>query len=116
MTERALFIAQRLTAMLLAPLVLLHLGLILFATREGLSASAIHERMQASVVLPLLYGLFVVAAAIHAPIGLRSVLIEWTPLPRRLIEWAMVGFGALLLALGGRAILALWSVAPGGVS
>ncbi len=105
--ERNLYIAQRLSAMLLAPLVLVHLLLILYAVRQGLSADAILGRTQGSLGWAAFYGAFVVAAAVHAPIGLRNVLAEWTPLPRRAIDWAMVLFGLVLLAMGARAVVAV---------
>ncbi len=105
--ERNLYIAQRLSAMLLAPLVLAHLLLILYAVRQGLSADAILGRTQGSLGWAAFYGAFVVAAAVHAPIGLRNVLAEWTPLPRRAIGWAMVLFGLVLLAMGTRAVVAV---------
>jgi len=105
--ERNLYIAQRLSAMLLAPLVLVHLLLIIYAVRQGLSADAILGRTQGSLGWAAFYSLFVIAAAVHAPIGLRNVLAEWTPLPRRLIDWAMVLFGVVLLAMGARAVVAV---------
>lgn len=105
--ERRLFVLQRLTAVLLAPLVLVHLGLVLVAIRGGLTAAEILGRTQGSVGWALFYGLFVVAAAVHAPIGLRNILREWTPLPRRAVEALSAVFAALLLVLGLRAV---WAV------
>ncbi len=105
--ERRLFLLQRLTAMLLGPLVLVHLGLVLVAIRGGLTAAEILGRTQGSVGWALFYGLFVIAAAVHAPIGLRNVLNEWTPLARRTVDIACLAFAALLLALGLRAV---WAV------
>ena len=105
--ERRLFLLQRLTAMALAPLVLVHLGLILLAVRGGLTAAEILGRTQGSVGWGLFYGAFVVAVAVHAPIGLRIVLREVTPLPRRAVDGVALGFGAVLLALGLRAV---WAV------
>ncbi len=105
--ERRLFVLQRLTAVLLAPLVLVHLGLVLVAIRGGLTADEILGRTQGSLGWGLFYGLFVVAAAVHAPIGLRNVLREWTPLPRPAVEALSAGFAALLLVLGLRAV---WAV------
>ncbi|PQO23276.1 succinate dehydrogenase [Rhodobacteraceae bacterium WD3A24] len=112
MTEARLFALQRLSAMVLGPLVLVHLGVILYATRTGLTADALLERTTSSVLWPVFYGLFVVMAAIHAPIGLRNVLREWTPLPDRLVDWAMAAFALILLVMGLRAV---WAV-TGGVS
>jgi fumarate reductase subunit C len=105
--ERHLFVLQRLTAMALAPLVLVHLGLMLVAIRGGLTAAEILARTQGSVGWALFYGLFVVTVAVHAPIGLRNVLREWTGLARGTVALLVLGFGLLLLALGLRAV---WAV------
>ena len=105
MNELTLFRLQRFSAAFLAPMVLIHLGLILFAMREGLSAEAILDRTQGSIFWALFYGLFVVAAAVHAPIGLRSVLREMTPWHGRSLDLAMVLFGFLLFILGLRAVI-----------
>ncbi len=105
--ERRLFGLQRLTAMVLAPLVLVHLGLVLVAIRGGLTAGEILARTQGSVGWALFYGLFVVAVAIHAPIGIRNVLREWTGLASRAVDCLALGFGGLLLVVGLRAV---WAV------
>lgn len=105
--ERRLFVLQRLTALLLGPLVLVHLGLVLVAIRGGLTAAEILGRTQGSFGWALFYGAFVAAAAVHAPIGLRIVLNEWTPISRRAVDAACLAFGALLLVLGLRAV---WAV------
>jgi fumarate reductase subunit C len=105
--ERRLFLLQRLTALMLAPLVLVHLGLVLVAIRGGLTAAEILSRTQGSVGWALFYGLFVVAVAVHAPIGVRNVLREWTGLARGAVDWLALGFGGLLLAVGLRAV---WAV------
>lgn len=93
--------------MLLAPLVLVHLGLILFAVRGGLTAGEILSRTHQSAGWAIFYSVFVVACAIHAPIGVRNVLIEWTSLPRGLINVLMVFFSVSLAVLGIRAVVAL---------
>lgn len=105
--ERNLFIAQRLTAMILAPLVIIHLGLILFAVRGGLTAVEILARTQGSVFWAIFYGLFVLVVAIHAPIGVRKVLQEWTELEDSTINSFCWMFALLLLVLGIRAIAAV---------
>ena len=69
MIERRLFVLQRFTALLAAPLVLIHLGVILYAYDEGLTAAAILERTRGSVFWAVFYGSFVLVLAIHAPIG-----------------------------------------------
>ena len=105
--ERRLFVLQRLTAMVLAPLVLVHMGLVLVTIRGGLTAGEILARTQGSVGWALFYGLFVVTVAVHAPIGVRNVLREWTGLPRGAVDLLALGFAVLLLAVGLRAV---WAV------
>ena len=107
MNEAHLYLLQRLSAMLLAPLVLVHLAAIVTAVRGGLSAAEILARTEGSLLWGLFYGLFVVAVAVHAPIGLRNVLREWTPWRSRSLDWAMAAFAALLLVLGLRAVSAV---------
>ncbi|NIA69307.1 succinate dehydrogenase [Pelagibius litoralis] len=105
--ERRLFILQRLSAMVLAPLVLVHLGLILYAVRDGLTAAEILGRTQGSLGWALFYGAFVLAAAVHAPLGLRNILREWTGVGLRLINLLSLVFGLLLAGLGLRAVVAV---------
>ncbi len=105
--EARLFLAQRLSAAMLAPMVLIHLGTILYAVRAGLTAEAILARTEASVFWALFYGLFVLAAAVHAPIGLRAVLREWTGWRGRSLDLATVLFGLVLAILGLRAVHAV---------
>lgn len=107
MLERRLFILQRLTALLLAPLVLVHLGMILYAVRGGLTAGEILGRTQGSALWIGFYGLFVVVVAVHAPIGVRHVLIEWGKLSRPTAGWIALAFAVVLLLMGLRAVAAV---------
>ena len=102
-----LYLWQRGTAALMAPMVLVHLAIIFYATRRGLSAADILARTRGSVGWLLFYGAFVLAAAIHASIGLRNVLAEWTALRERGSGTVAVAFGLVLLALGLRAVAAV---------
>jgi succinate dehydrogenase subunit C len=102
-----LYLWQRLTAALMLPLVLVHLALIFYAMRKGLTAADILSRTRGSVAWAVFYGVFVVAAAVHAPIGLRTVLAEWSPLGPRTRDLAVIAFGLLLLVLGLRAVAAV---------
>ena len=104
MNEARLYLLQRVSAMILAPLVLVHLGLIIYAVHGGLDGAEILSRTRGSVGWALFYGLFVVAAAVHAPIGLRNVLREWTGWRGRSLGWATAAFAGLLLVLGLRAV------------
>ncbi len=105
-----LYLLQRLSALILAPLVLAHIALVIYATRDGLSAAEILARTQGSAGWAVFYGLFVLAAAVHAPIGLRNVIREATPWQGRGLDLAMALVCVLLLALGARAVVAV--VAP----
>ena len=107
MSETRLYLLQRASAMLLAPLVLVHLGLVIYAVEGGLSAAEILARTRGSALWAAFYGVFVVAVALHAPIGLRNILGEWTPWRGRSLDLAMAAFAALLLGLGLRAVAAV---------
>lgn len=104
-----LFIAQRLTAFLLALAVAIHLGTILYAVRGGLTAAEILARTHGNLAFLLFYGVFVVAVAIHAPIGLRNILREWTRWRGISLDIALALFAALLLVLGLRAVFAVFT-------
>ncbi|HXD45242.1 MAG TPA: succinate dehydrogenase [Pseudolabrys sp.] len=104
-----LFAAQRVSAIVLAFAVAVHLGTILYASHTGLTAGAILARTHGNVAFALFYGLFVVAVAVHAPIGLRNVLREWTPWRGRTLDLALLFFSALLLVLGFRAVIAVYA-------
>ncbi len=105
--ERRLFALQRLSAMALAPLVMVHVGLIVYAVRGGLSAGEILARTQGSIGWAIFYGIFVVAVSLHAPIGVRNVLAEWTPWRGRSLDLAMLVLAVALMVLGLRAV---WAV------
>jgi fumarate reductase subunit C len=102
-----LYVWQRATAALMLPLVLLHVAVIFYATRRGMTAADILARTRGSIVWAALYGTFVVAAAIHAAIGVRNVLVEWSPLGERAASLFATAFGAALLLLGLRAVAAV---------
>ena len=102
-----LFVFQRISALIMAPLVLLHLATILYAVSSGLSAGEILSRTQGSFFWGLFYGVFVIAASIHATIGLRTILIEWTVFDVRPAGIASALFGLVLLVLGLRAVAAV---------
>jgi fumarate reductase subunit C len=103
-----LFLAQRATAFVLALAVAMHLGTILYAVRGGLTASEILGRTHGNIAFALFYGLFVIAVAIHAPIGLRNVLREWMAWRGRSLDLVLALFSVLLLTLGLRAVFAVF--------
>jgi fumarate reductase subunit C len=104
----ALYIAQRGTAVILAFAVTIHLVTIIYAIRGGLTAGEILARTQGNRWFLGFYLVFVVAAAIHAPIGLRAILREWAKWRDRSLDVAMLAFAGLLLVLGARAALAVY--------
>jgi len=106
MTVR-LYLWQRATAALMAPLVLVHIAVIFYATRNGMTAADILSRTHGSITWASYYGLFVAAASIHAAIGVRNVLTEWSPLTDRRAGRLALMFGLLLAALGAGAVFAV---------
>ena len=102
-----MFVAQRASAAVLGPLVIIHLGLILLAVRGGLSADEILARTRGNVWWALFYGTFVIAVAVHAPIGVRNILNEWTGANRIWVNASTMLLGVLFLGLGFRAVLAV---------
>ena len=102
-----LYLWQRATAAIMAPLVLVHIALIFYATRQNLTAADILSRTHGSVLWASYYGLFVAAASIHAGIGVRNVLAEWSPLGERGAGLPAIMLGLLLAALGFHAVVAL---------
>jgi fumarate reductase subunit C len=102
-----LYVWQRGTAALMAPLVAVHLAVIFYATRQGLSAADILSRTRGSIAWASYYGLFVAAVSIHAAIGVRNILAEWSLLSERSAGRIAVAFGLLLAALGFRAVAAV---------
>jgi fumarate reductase subunit C len=102
-----LYVWQRATAALMLPLVLLHVAVIFYATRRGMTAADILARTRGSIVWAALYGTFVIAVAVHAAIGVYNVLIEWSPLGERAASLFAMAFGATLLLLGLRAVAAV---------
>ena len=104
-----LYMAQRVSALVMVPFVIVHIAVMIYAVQGGLTAGEILGRTQGSVTWLLFYGLFVLAVSVHAAIGLRNIAAEWGGMRR--------GLGALtalvclaLLAMGARAV---WGVTFG---
>ncbi|APX13225.1 succinate dehydrogenase [Tateyamaria omphalii] len=107
MLSLRLYMLQRITALLMAPLVIGHIAVMIYAIQGGLSAAEILGRTQGSVAWFLFYGLFVVAVSIHGAIGVRAVAHEWGGLKGAALDAAMWAIGLGLFALGARAV---WAV------
>ncbi len=106
-SQSLLWLAQRASAAVLALCVIVHLATMIVAVQGGLTAAEILSRTRGSVLWAAFYGIFVLGVAIHAPIGLRAIVAEMRGRHSRGVDAAMLGFAAVLLALGMRAVLAV---------
>jgi fumarate reductase subunit C len=106
--QTALWIAQRASAAVLAICVAIHLATIIYAVRGGLSAAEILGRTRGSGAWLAFYCVFVLAVAIHAPIGLRAVLREWLRWRGASCDVFLALFSAVLLYAGLRAVMAVF--------
>jgi fumarate reductase subunit C len=104
-----LFFAQRISAMVLALAVAVHLATIIYAIRGGLTAADILARTHHNIGFFLFYAIFVAAVAFHAPIGLRNIVREWTPWRGPLVDVVLAVFAVALLVLGMRAVMAVYA-------
>lgn len=107
MLDMRLYMAQRLSALVMAPFVLVHIGVMIYAIQGGLTAAEILGRTQGSVFWFLFYGMFVVAVSIHAAIGLRVILFEWAGLKGTTLGVVSWSIGVVLFLLGAQAV---WAV------
>jgi len=103
-----LWIAQRASAVVLAVCVVVHLAPVVYAVPGGLSAAEILGRTRGNVAWLVFYSVFVLAVAVHAPIGLRSVLGEWLGWRGRTREVFLVLLAGLIALMGWRAALAVF--------
>lgn len=102
-----LYFLQRLTALIMAPLVLLHIGVMIYAIQGGLTSEEILNRTQGSLFWAIVYGLFVASVAIHGAIGVRTISHEWgmnTGNRSAVVGWIVF---LTILLLGGRAVQAV---------
>ena len=71
--ETLLWMLQRASAAVLVLCVVVHLATMIYAIRGGLSAGEILGRTRGNYGWLAFYSLFVLACAVHVPIGLRAV-------------------------------------------
>jgi fumarate reductase subunit C len=107
--QSALWLAQRASAAILAACVVVHLATVIYAVQGGLTAAEILGRTRGSTAWLAFYSLFVCAAAIHAPIGLRAALGEWLHWRGVSREMLLIFFSLTLLMVGMRAVLAVFA-------
>ena len=111
MMDLRLYLIQRLTALAMAPLVIGHIAVMIYAIQGGLTAQEILGRTQGSIGWAAFYGAFVLTAAAHGAIGLRTVIHEtlgWRGAALNVAGW---GVFLVLLGMGARAV---WAVFHGG--
>ncbi len=107
MLDTRLYLLQRVSAMIMAPLVLLHLGVMIVAIQGGLDSAEILSRTRGSLFFGSVYGLFVMTISIHAAIGLRVVMYEWLRIRGRALSAFSWLVFATLLMMGARAVYAV---------
>ena len=108
-SETWLWLAQRASAALLALCVLVHLLTIIYAVRHGLSGAAILNRTRGNTAGLVFYGLYVLAIAVHAPIGLRTLCQEWLGWRSASLNWFAAAVALVLFVFGLRAAWAVFA-------
>ena len=98
--------------MVLALCVLVHLAVMIFAVRGGLSAAEILGRTQGSWAFGGFYAVFVIACAVHVPVGLANIAREWWGLGERAARVLSLATALLLLVAGLRAVVAVVATTP----
>lgn len=104
-----LWLAQRLTAMVLAFAVMLHLVTIMVAVRGGLTAAEIIGRTSGNEAWLAFYTVFALAAGLHGAIGLRGIAAEWAGWRGRGFDIAWLAIGLATAVFGIRAAWGLYA-------
>jgi fumarate reductase subunit C len=106
--QAKLWYAQRISAMILGICVAIHLLIIFYAIRGGLSAQEILGRTQGNIAFAIFYEVFVLACFVHAPIGLANILQETFPNSglAKPLSWMLA---LLILVLGSTAVIGVFT-------
>ena len=104
-----LWTAQRVSAAVLAVCVVAHLITVIYAVRNGLSAAEILGRTRGNAAWAAFYALFVLAVAVHAPIGLRNFLSETFNWRGSGLNIAVTAIALTLAMWGFRAVYAVFA-------
>ena len=107
-TQVLLWTEQRVSAMVLALCVIVHLVTIIYAVRNGLSAAEILGRTRGNAAWAAFYALFVTAVVVHAPIGLRNILSEACGWRGAGVDIAVMAIALTLAMWGFRAVYAVF--------
>ena len=106
--QAKLWYAQRISAMVLGLCVAIHLLIIFYAIRGGLSAQEILGRTQGNISFAIFYEIFVFACFVHAPIGIANILQETFP-KSGLAKPISSLFALLILVLGTVAVFGVYT-------
>ena len=102
------YILQRLTGVMLAAFLFIHLITIIFAVKGGLSVAEIVDRVRGNIGWIAFYGIFILTVVIHATIGLRNIISELTSIDERTIGLISSAYAIIALILGYFALRAIW--------
>ena len=106
--QAKLWYAQRISAMVLGICVVVHLVIIFYAIRGGLSAQEILGRTQGNILFAFFYEIFVLACFVHAPIGMVNILQETFP-KSGIAKPVASALGLFILVLGSTAVVGLYT-------
>ena len=106
--QAKLWYAQRISAMVLGICVAVHLVIIFYAIRGGITAQEILGRTEGNVLFALFYEVFVLACFIHAPIGIANILQETFP-KSGIAKPVASALGLFILVLGSAAVVGVYT-------
>lgn len=98
---------QHMSAMVLAICVFVHIGVIIYAVRGGLSAAEILGRTHGNWAFGMFYVVFVVACAVHVPAGIANITEEWFSWRTSTAAIVSKLFGLVILIMGLQAVYAV---------
>jgi fumarate reductase subunit C len=103
---------QRMSAMVLTVCVALHLATMIWVVHGGLRATDVITRLHGNLAWGAFYAVFVIAASVHVPVGLRRIVDEWLNWRGAWAGIASVIVGIALALAGLRAVYALIAGTP----
>lgn len=98
---------QRVSAMVLAIFVVVHLAIMVYAMKGGLTAAEILSRTQGNWIFGAFYAAFVIACAVHVPIGVAKIAKEWGSMSGKSAQLLSRFLVAVILVMG---FAAVWGV------
>jgi fumarate reductase subunit C len=106
--QAKLWYAQRISAMILGLCVSIHLIIIFYAIRGGLTAEEILGRTQGNIPFAIFYEIFVLACFVHAPIGVANILEETfgKGFISKALSWVLA---ILIITLGTTAVIGVYT-------